>query len=54
VLAFISEQLDARRTYRAELAREQTRRVELEQRREAIIWGQLEGDHQPPTDPARP
>jgi hypothetical protein len=54
VLAFISEQLDARRTYRLELAREQTRRVELEQRREAIIWRQLEGDHQPPTGPVRP
>jgi hypothetical protein len=54
VLAFLSEQLNARRTYRMELAREETRRVELEQRREAIIWRQLEGDHQPPTDPARP
>jgi hypothetical protein len=54
VLAFIGDQLNARRGFRLELAREQARRVELEQRREANIWRQLEGDHQPPTDSARP
>jgi hypothetical protein len=53
VLAFISEQLDRRRAYRLELEREQTRRVELQQRRDAIIWRQLQGDHQP-TDQGRP
>jgi hypothetical protein len=53
VLAFISDQLDRRRTYRLELEREQTRRVELQQHRDAIIWRQLEGDHQP-TNPDRP
>jgi hypothetical protein len=53
VLAFISDQLDRRRAYRLELEREQTRRVEFQQRRDAIIWRQLQGDHQP-TDPGRP
>jgi membrane protein DedA with SNARE-associated domain len=53
VLAFIGEQLDRRRAYRLELEREHTRRVELQQRRDAIIWHQLQGDHQP-TDPGRP
>jgi hypothetical protein len=53
LLAFISEQLDRRRTFRLELAREQTRQVELQQRRDAIIWQQVQGDHQP-IDPARP
>jgi hypothetical protein len=53
VLAFIGEQLDRRRAYRLELEREHTRRVELQQRRDAIIWRQLQGDHQP-TDPGRP
>jgi hypothetical protein len=54
VLAFIGDQLNARRGFRLELAREQTRRVEIEQRREAIIWQQLQGDHQSPKDSARP
>jgi hypothetical protein len=53
VLAFISEQLDRRRAYRLELEREETRRVELQQRRDAIIWRELQGDHQP-TDQSRP
>jgi hypothetical protein len=54
VLAFISDQLDRRRAFRLELEREQTRRVELQQHRDAIIWRQLqEGDHQP-TDQPRP
>jgi hypothetical protein len=53
VLAFIGDQLDRRRTYRLEREREQTRRVELQQRRDAIIWRQLQGDHQP-TDQGRP
>jgi hypothetical protein len=53
VLAFISDQLDRRRAYRLELEREHTRRVELQQHRDAIIWRQLQGDHQP-TDPGRP
>jgi hypothetical protein len=47
VLTFISDQLDRRRAFRLELEREQTRRVELQQHRDAIIWRQLEGDHQP-------
>jgi hypothetical protein len=50
VLTFLSEQLDQRRAYRLELAREQTRRIELQQHRDAIIWQKLQGDHQPPTD----
>jgi hypothetical protein len=53
VLAFLGEQLDRRRAYRLELEREQTRRVELQQRRDVIIWRQLQGDYQP-TDPRRP
>jgi hypothetical protein len=53
VLAFLSEQLDRRRAWRLELAREQTRRIELQQRRDAIIWQKLQGDHQPPTDLGR-
>jgi hypothetical protein len=53
VLAFISEQLDRRRAYRLELEREETRRVELQQRRDTIIWRELQGDHQP-TDQSRP
>ena len=53
VLAFISEQLDRRRAYRLEQEREETRRVELQQRRDAIIWRELQGDHQP-TDQSRP
>jgi hypothetical protein len=53
VLAFISHQLDRRRTYRLELERERTRRAELQQRRDALIWHQLQGDHQL-TDPGRP
>jgi hypothetical protein len=54
VLAFISEQLDRRRAFRLALVREQTRQVELQQHRDAIIWQKLQGDHQPPADPARP
>jgi hypothetical protein len=54
VLAFTSEQLDRRRAFRLALAREQTRQVELQQHRDAIIWQKLQGDHQPPADPARP
>jgi hypothetical protein len=54
VLAFISDQLDRRRTYRLELEREQTRRVELQQRRDTMIWRQLQGDHQQPTNQGQP
>jgi hypothetical protein len=53
VLAFIGDQLDRRRAYRLELEREQTRRVELQQHRDAIIWRQLQGDQQP-TNPGLP
>jgi hypothetical protein len=53
VLAFISDQLNRRRTFQLELAREQTRQAELQQRRDAIVWSQLQGDHHPPTDPAQ-
>ena len=52
VLAFLSEQLERRRSFRLELEREQTRRVELQQHRDAIIWRQLEGDR--PTDQSWP
>jgi hypothetical protein len=54
VLAFLSDQLDRRRTYQLELEHEQTRRVELQQRRDAIIWRQLRDDHRQPADPGRP
>jgi hypothetical protein len=54
VLVFLSDQLDRRRTLRLELAREQTRQAELQQRRDAIVWSRLQGDHQPPTGPAQP
>jgi hypothetical protein len=53
MLAFISYQLDRRRAFRLEHEREQTRRGELQQRRDAIIWRQLQGEHQP-TDRGRP
>jgi hypothetical protein len=53
VLAFISEQLDRRRAWRLELAREQTRRIEHQQQRDAIIWQKLQGDHHSPTDLGR-
>jgi hypothetical protein len=52
VLAFLSEQLERRRTWRLELEREQTRKVELQRHRDAIIWHQLEGDRH--TDPGHP
>jgi hypothetical protein len=54
VLAFISEQLERRRTYWLELEREQTRRVELQQRRDAIIWRQLQGDSLQLSDHSQP
>jgi hypothetical protein len=44
ILAFLSEQLDRRRAYRLELAREQTRRAELQQARDALVWREL--DHE--------
>jgi hypothetical protein len=44
VLTFIAEQLERRRAWRLELEREQTRRVELQQHRAAIIWRQLQGE----------
>jgi len=53
VLAFISDQLDWRRAFRLELEREQTRRAELQQRRDAIIWRRLQDDQQP-IDHGRP
>jgi hypothetical protein len=54
VLAFISEQLGRRRAFRLELERELTHRVELQQRRDAIIWRQLRDDHLQPADQGRP
>jgi hypothetical protein len=54
VLAFISEQLNRRRTYRLELEREQTRRVEVQQQRDAIIWRQLQGDTPQLSDHGQP
>ena len=55
VLEFVGEQLDRRRAFRLELEREQTRRVELQQRRDAIIWQSLEDDRQQlPTEQGRP
>ena len=44
VLAFLGDQLDKRRAYRLDLAREQTRRAEIEQRREALIWRELDAE----------
>jgi len=41
ILAFLGDQLDKRRAYRLDLAREQTRRAEIQQRREALIWREL-------------
>jgi hypothetical protein len=52
VLAFISDQLDRRRSFWLALERQQTRRVELQQHRDAIIWRQLQGDHH--ADQGRP
>jgi hypothetical protein len=54
VLAFLSEQLERRRAYRLELEREQTRRVALQQHRDAIIWRQLQPDDPQPIDQDHP
>jgi hypothetical protein len=56
VLAFISEQLGRRRAFRLELELEHelTHRVELQQRRDAIIWRQLRDDHPQHADQGRP
>ena len=54
VLAFISDQLEQRRAFRLELSREQTRRIELQQHRDAIIWQKLEDDHHRPTNLSQP
>jgi hypothetical protein len=54
VLAFISEQLGRRRAFRLELEHELTHRVELQQRRDAIIWRQLRDDHPQHADQGRP
>jgi type II secretory pathway pseudopilin PulG len=54
ILAFLGEQLDRRRAFRLELAREQTRRVEVEGDREALVWRGLERDRQQPADRGRP
>jgi hypothetical protein len=53
VLAFIGDQLNARRGYRLELAREQTRRAKIERDRVVLVWKGLERDGQP-TDPIQP
>jgi hypothetical protein len=54
VLAFIAEQLERRRAWRLELEREQTRRVELQQHRDALIWRQLQGDPPQLSDQGQP
>jgi hypothetical protein len=54
ILAFLSEQLERRRGFRLELAREETRRAEIERDREALVWRGLERDHQQPIDRGRP
>jgi len=41
ILAFLSDQLDKRRAYRLDLAREQTRRAKIQQHRDAMIWREL-------------
>jgi hypothetical protein len=43
----LPERLERRRAFRLELQREQIRRVDLQQRRDAIIWKTLEDDHLP-------
>jgi hypothetical protein len=53
VLAFIGDQLNARRGYRLELAREQTRRAKIERDWVVLVWKGLERDGQP-TDPIQP
>jgi hypothetical protein len=53
VLAFIGDQLNARRGYRLELAWEQTRRAKIERDRVVLVWKGLERDGQP-TDPIQP
>jgi hypothetical protein len=53
-LVFLSEQLERRRVFRLELERELTRRVELQQRRDAIIWRQLRDEHRQPVDEGQP
>ena len=50
ILAFLGEQLDRRRAFRLELAREQTRRAEVEGDREALVWRGLERDRQQPPE----
>ncbi len=52
LLALLGEQLDKRRAYRLELAREQTRRAEIEQRRDALVWREL--DQEQHIDRGRP
>jgi hypothetical protein len=53
VLAFIGDQLNARRGYRLELARGQTRRAKIERDWVVLVWKGLERDGQP-TDPIQP
>lgn len=53
-LVFLSEQLERRRVFRLELERELTRRVELQQRRDAIIWRQLRDEHRQPVGQGQP
>jgi hypothetical protein len=51
----VPERLERRRAFRLELQREQIRRVDLQQRRDAIIWKTPEGDHQQlPIERGRP
>jgi len=45
ILAFLGDQLDKRRAYRLDLEREQTRRAKIEQRRDAMIWRELQPEH---------
>jgi hypothetical protein len=54
VLASISDQLERRRAYRLELEREETRRVELQQSRDAIIWRQLQPEDSQRIDQDQP
>jgi hypothetical protein len=54
ILAFLSEQLERRRAFRLELAREQTRRAEVERDREALVWHGLEQDRRQPADRGQP
>jgi len=40
----LGDQLDKRRAYRLDLAREQTRLAEIQQHRDVLIWRELQAE----------